>query len=55
MPKPLQQKREEAAVRQASYNALTDEQKLIQCFARQGNSHKEVKRINKRLGIGGKA
>ena len=53
MPKSKQQKREEALVRQVSYDKLTDEQKLLQCFARRGDSRKEIKCLNKRLGIGG--
>lgn len=39
------QRREEAAIRQAEYDALTPEQKIARAESRRGNSLKERRRL----------
>lgn len=39
------EKQEQAAVRQAEYNALTLEQKIAQCRNRRGENRRELKRL----------
>ncbi len=43
--KTRKQKQEEAAVRQAEYDALTTEQKIARAQSRRGNSAKELRRL----------
>lgn len=43
--KTRKQKQEEAAVRQAEYDALTREQKIARAMSRRGNSAKELYRL----------
>jgi hypothetical protein len=42
-----EEKREQAAIRQAEYDALTTEQKLARARSRRGNSQKEINRLLK--------
>lgn len=43
--KTRKQRQEEAAVRQAEYDALTREQKIARAMSRRGNSAKELRRL----------
>jgi hypothetical protein len=43
--KTRKQRQEEAAVRQAEYDALTREQKIARAMSRRGNSSKELRRL----------
>lgn len=44
-----QRKREEAAIRQAEYSALTIEQKIARASSRRGESRRELARLNAQL------
>ena len=49
MPKPKQQKRDEALVRQAEYDKLSLDRKLSQCHMRRGTSKREAMRLMKQM------
>ena len=45
-PDRRQKRREEAAIRQAEYDALTPEQKIARAMSRRGRSKRELIRLN---------
>lgn len=47
MPKPLKQRKAEAAERQAEHDKLSPQQKLAKCASRRGASKREVARLSK--------